>query len=121
MGPLYIRLIFASSASLCACGFVHMFSLIVVRARIRKVLPLEGLPVFTRWVLHGSAYAYAIPIAVALACLWCLRRGSTERSACSIEVGLGALKLFTIAWPLVCLVAWELPYIGTSNLGGARY
>lgn len=97
----------AIAIAVVACLFVVRYS--SLEANNARWLSIE-LPLLTRLMADGSAWGFGIP--VLLAAVYLIRRDSQLLAL--IVSGIAAI--FALAWMLLCLYAWRMPYeiIGTQ-------
>ena len=62
------------------------------------------LPQITAWVTAGAPWVFLVPLAVlGTALIW-------RRHPLVVLIAIHAGWLFAIAWPALCLWAWEVPF-----------
>lgn len=84
-----------------ACGFVAAYFVIEYNNAIRND---AALPSLTRFVAVLAPWGFVVPLSLAIVA-WVGRR-----SDFAAVVACCFAALFSLAWPLLCILAWRLPY-----------
>jgi hypothetical protein len=102
-----IRLFTASTVGFISCVFVSLYC--EFSASMFNHMQYASLPVATICVHHLSRYFYAIPTAFLVSDIFLLRSGKEREILIESIIALG--WIFAFGWPLVALLAWQLPHI----------
>ena len=109
-----IRIAFAVCAGLIGCGFVSGYHGIMYHNYV-----VHGdfeLPAITNLMTSLVPWAYAIPLlAIILGIVLAWRK---ERNRIAVLLLTQICWLFALGWPLLCILAWQLPFIILMGQGG---
>jgi hypothetical protein len=107
-----VQTLSSTIAALVSAGFVFLYNAIKANNARWQGMELPSLTAFYEW---ASPYGLAIPAAILLTGIGCLRLRTRPDLVLNIVSYFG--WLYALAWPLGCIFAWEVPYviIGTGT------
>ena len=106
-----VRIALAACAALIGCLFVLCYNGIMYHNVVEHYD--SDIPGGTRLIDALAGWAFAIPILTAI--LGVMLAMSHERSGTPVLLLTQLCWLFALAWPLACILAWELPFIILSR------
>jgi hypothetical protein len=98
-----VRIVTASMATVFAAFFVSGYN--YVKYHNAVVHHHAELPTFTLWVVSGVSWAFLVPVLVLILGLVFLKRHMI------VTVIVSLAWLFSLGWPLLCIVVWEFPFV----------
>jgi len=100
-----VRLLASAAAALVSCLFVSRYNWASYLSLERG----QSLPAVTRYLVHATPYAYAIPGLVVLLGVVLVRRGSG--SIVAFECLVAIAWLIALGWALAAVFAWQVVHI----------
>ena len=101
-----VRITVSAAAAFVSAVFVNLYNAMKVNNAHWQGLELPSLTAFYAW---ASPWGLAVPAAVFLAGIGCLRLRTRPDLMLNIVSCSG--WLYALAWSLGCILAWELPYV----------
>ena len=100
-----IRIVTASCAAFIAVVFVLGYNWAKYHNAVEH--HRMALPVLTDWVAGGAAYALiAPPMFLGFGLLFLFHGNHTL-----VVLTISLAWLFSLGWPLLCIAAWEMPFV----------
>ena len=98
-----IRIVSSSAATLIAALFVLGYHSIKYHNNVyHGRMPI---PYCLQWVHAAAHWMFLVPLVVLVLGVLCLKR------SLMVTVVISVAWLFALAWPLLCIWAWELPFL----------
>ena len=94
----------AGFAAVASAGFAVLYSAIEAN---NTAYHKAALPVTTAWFAAAAPYGCVPAAVLAFAALHAARR----RDDSLLAVATSLAGLFAVTWPLLCVIAWRLPYV----------
>jgi hypothetical protein len=101
-----VRIAASTAAAAVSAVFVCLYNL--MKANNAYWQGIE-LPIFTAFYEWASPWGLAVPAAIFLAGLGCLR--FRTRPDLMFHIVSYSGWLYALAWSLGCILAWEIPYV----------
>ena len=101
-----VRVAASAAAAFISAVFVSLYNALKVNNAHWQGIELPNLTTFYTW---ASPWGLVIPAAVFLAGIGCLRLRTRPDLILNIVFYSG--WLYALAWPLGCILAWEIPYV----------
>lgn len=101
-----VQMLSSTIAALISAGFVFLYNAVKANNARWQGIELPSLTAFYEW---ASPYGLAVPAAIFLVGIGCLRLRTCPDLVLDIVSCFG--WLYALAWPLGCIFAWEVPYV----------
>ncbi len=101
-----VRIAASATAASVSTVFVSLYNTLKVNNAHWQGIELPSLTAFYAW---ASPWGLAVPAAILLAGIGCLRLRTRPDLMLNIVSYSG--WLYALAWSLCCILAWELPYV----------
>jgi hypothetical protein len=100
------RIATCTIAASVGAAFVYLYNAVKANNARWQGVELPSLTAFYAW---ASPWGFAVPVAILLAGVGCLR-GKT-RPDLMLHIVSYSGWLYALAWSLGCILAWEIPYV----------